>query len=117
MLKRTISDTILKISSAWPVLLLTGPRQAGKSSVLNMIKEKGRKYISLDDLAVRSLALDDPKAFLQKYSPPVIIDEIQYAPNLFPYIKIWVDEHRYSYKLARNNSKNPAGAFWLSCGI
>ncbi|MCL2480631.1 MAG: ATP-binding protein [Spirochaetaceae bacterium] len=114
MLKRTISDTILKISSAWPVLLLTGPRQAGKSSVLNMLKEKERKYISLDDLAVRDLAQNDPKAFLQKYAPPIIIDEVQYAPNLFSYIKIWVDEHRYEYKFGKKKSANPAGAFWLT---
>jgi len=79
-----------------------------------MIREKERKYISLDDLAVRSIALNDPQAFLQKYSPPVIIDEIQYAPNLFSYIKIWVDEHRYKYKSTMDNSKNPAGAFWLT---
>ncbi|MCL1972032.1 MAG: ATP-binding protein [Endomicrobia bacterium] len=114
MLKRTISDTILKISSAWPVLLLSGPRQVGKSSVLNMIKEKGRKYVSLDDIAVRGLALNDPQAFLQKYAPPVIIDEIQYAPNLFTYIKIWVDEHRYKHKSKGSKTTNPAGAFWLT---
>ena len=114
MLKRTISDTILKLSTAWPVLLLTGPRQVGKSSILNMLKEKERKYVSLDDLAIRDLALNDPQAFLQKYSPPVIIDEIQYAPNLFTYIKIWVDEHRYEYKTGTKKSNNPAGAFWLT---
>ena len=117
MLERTIAETILKISSAWPVLLLTGPRQIGKSSVLNMLKEKNRKYISLDDISTRELALKDPRAFIQKYEPPVIIDEIQYAPNLFSFIKIWVDEHRYIYKSgssAGKKSVNPAGAFWLT---
>ena len=114
MLKRTIADTISRISSAWPVLLLTGPRQVGKSSVLNMLKEEGRKYVSLDDIAVRDLALNDPHAFLQKYSPPVIIDEIQYAPGLFTYIKIWVDERRYEYMSGSRKSVDPAGAFWLT---
>jgi predicted AAA+ superfamily ATPase len=114
MLKRTISDTILLISSACPLLLLTGPRQVGKSSVLNMLKEEGRKYVSLDDFAVRDLARNDPQAFLQKFEPPVIIDEIQYAPNLFTYIKIWVDEHRREFKLHDKKSANPAGAFWLT---
>jgi len=114
MLKRTISDTIINISSEWPVLLLTGPRQAGKSSVLNMLKEKNRKYVSLDDMDIRSLAQTDPEAFLQKYAPPVIIDEVQYAPNLFTYIKIWVDEHRHKYKFGKIKSANPAGAFWLT---
>ena len=114
MLRRTISDTLIDISSTWPVLLLTGPRQAGKSSVLLMQKEKERKYVSLDDIIARDLALNDPQAFIQKYSPPVIIDEVQYAPNLFPYIKIWVDEHRYEYKSRGKKSVNPAGAFWLT---
>ncbi|MDR1196000.1 MAG: ATP-binding protein [Endomicrobium sp.] len=114
MLKRTISDTILKISSAWPVLLLTGPRQVGKSSALKMLKEKGRKLVSLDDIPTRTLALNDPQAFLQKYSPPVLIDEIQYAPSLFSYIKIWVDEHRYEHKTKGSKAANPAGAFWLT---
>jgi predicted AAA+ superfamily ATPase len=79
-----------------------------------MIKEKGRKYVTLDDLTVRDLALNDPKAFLQKYEPPVIIDEVQYAPNLFTYIKIWVDEHRFKRLTGSKKTLNPAGAFWLT---
>ena len=114
MLKRTISDTILQISSAWPVLLMNGPRQVGKSSVLNMLKEKGRRYVSLDDFSARDLALNAPQAFLQKFGPPVIIDEVQYAPNLFTYIKIWVDEHRREFKLGGKKSADPAGVFWLT---
>jgi predicted AAA+ superfamily ATPase len=78
------------------------------------MKEKRRKYVSLDDVVARDLALRDPQAFLQKYSPPVIIDEVQYAPNLFTYIKIWVDEHRYEHKSGGRDSANPAGAFWLT---
>jgi predicted AAA+ superfamily ATPase len=114
MLKRTIADTILRFSSAWPVLLLTGSRQVGKSSILQMIKEKGRRYVSLDDINARNLALRDPQAFLQKYAPPVIIDEVQYAPNLFMYIKIWVDEHRYAHKSGNKKNADPRGAFWLT---
>jgi len=78
MLKRTVVCAISRISSAWPILLLIGPRHADKSSVLNMLKKEERKYVSLDVIAVRDLALNAPRAFLQKYSPPVIIDEIQY---------------------------------------
>ena len=114
MLKRTISDTIIRISSFWPVLLLTGPRQAGKSSLLNMLKGDVRKYVSLDDIPARDLARNDPRAFIQKYEPPVIIDEVQYAPDLFSYIKIWVDEHRYDYNIRGKVSADPAGAFWLT---
>jgi predicted AAA+ superfamily ATPase len=114
MLKRTISNTILKTSSAWPVLFLTGPRQVGKSSVFQMIKEKGRKYVSLDNMSARDLAQSDPQAFLQKYSPPVVIDEVQYAPGLFSYIKIWVDEHRFENKNGGKKSARVEGAFWLT---
>ena len=114
MFKRTIEETILTVSKSWPILLVTGPRQIGKSSVLNMLKEEDRKYVSLDDLVARDLAINDPKAFIQKYAPPVIIDEIQYAPNLFPYIKIWVDEHRSAHQIKGNKSADPAGAFWLT---
>lgn len=114
MFKRTIEKTILSISKSWPVLLLTGPRQIGKSSVLTMLREDSRKYVSLDDLVARDLALNDPKAFIQKYAPPVIFDEIQYAPNLFPYIKIWVDEHRTAHKIKGDKKADPAGAFWLT---
>jgi uncharacterized protein len=114
MLKRTISDSIKNISSNWPVLLLVGPRQVGKSSVLAMLKEDGRKYVTLDHLPARELAVGDPQAFLQKYGPPVVIDEVQYAPNLFSYIKIWVDERRLIHKSTGHESANPAGAFWLT---
>ncbi|GAB7140620.1 ATP-binding protein [Deferribacterales bacterium RsTz2092] len=114
MLKRTIFDTIKSLSAAWAVLLITGPRQVGKSSTLKMLQEEGRKHVSLDDMNIRNLAINDPQAFLQKYAPPVIIDEVQYAPNLFPYIKIWVDEHRFMYKSGKDKSANPAGAFWLT---
>ena len=114
MLKRTISDTISAMTSTWPVLLLTGPRQVGKSSALNMLKDKKRTYVSLDDINARNLATGDPQAFLQKYAPPVIIDEVQYAPNLFPYIKMWVDEHRYKHISGRKKAAPPAGAFWLT---
>jgi predicted AAA+ superfamily ATPase len=112
MIERTIKNTIINISKSWPILLLTGPRQVGKSSVLSMIKEPQRKYVSLDDLDVRSMALNDPQGFIQKYSPPVIIDEIQYAPILFTYIKIWVDKQRLAH--LKNVKAAPVGSFWLT---
>jgi predicted AAA+ superfamily ATPase len=108
MIKRTMVNAIRNISSHWPVLLVTGARQVGKSSMLYMAKAPERTYVSLDDLTARNLALSDPQSFLQKYAPPVIIDEVQYAPNLFTYIKIWVDEKRYL------GDPDLAGAFWLT---
>jgi predicted AAA+ superfamily ATPase len=80
------------VSEKFKVLLLTGPRQVGKTTMLNELREKGRGYISLDDLAARTLARNDPPLFLSRFAPPVLIDEIQYAPELLPYIKMDVDK-------------------------
>jgi len=103
MIKRTLQPFIQETSQSFPVLLLCGMRQVGKSTLLKSIKEKGRKYISLDDVQLKNFARNDPKLFLQTYPPPIIIDEVQYAPELFTYIKIYVDEH-----------PKERGAFWLS---
>ena len=107
-IKRAAEDTIARISEMFPVLLVTGPRQVGKTTLLQklaeMQKSKGlmRKYVTLDDPDVRYLAKRDPALFLQRYSPPVLIDEIQYATELLPYIKMSVD---------RSKKK---GDFWIT---
>lgn len=100
--ERTIEATIRNVSATFPVLLLTGPRQVGKSTLLERIAEPERKRVSLDNPTIRALAQTDPELFLQRYAPPVLIDEVQYAPQLFPYIKIIVDQR-----------KQP-GDFWLT---
>jgi predicted AAA+ superfamily ATPase len=102
MLERTMIPVIKKVSKHFPVLLLTGMRQIGKSTLFEMLKEQKRRYVSLDSFDDRELARNNPALFIQKYEPPVIIDEVQYAPELFTYIKIYVDSHK----------KN--GAFWLT---
>ncbi len=102
MLKRTLEKTIKEISETFPILLLTGPRQIGKTTLLENCREENRSYVSLDDLEQRSLAKTDPALFLQTHRTPIIIDEVQYAPELFSYIKIHVDR----------NKKN--GDFWLT---
>ncbi|WP_050807038.1 ATP-binding protein [Acetonema longum] len=101
-IKRKIEDTILKTSNTFPVLLLTGPRQAGKTTLLEQLADSDRKYVTLDDPADRMFAKEEPQAFLERYSSPVIIDEIQYVPELLPYIKIAVDRNK-------NN-----GSYWLT---
>lgn len=107
-IKRAAEDTIVRVSKMFPVLLLTGPRQVGKTTLLQRLAEKQkeagieRKYVTLDDPDARYLAKRDPALFLQRYSPPVLIDEIQYATELFPYIKMSVD---------RSKRK---GDFWLT---
>jgi predicted AAA+ superfamily ATPase len=102
LFKRTIKNTILQASETFPVVLLTGPRQVGKSTLLESLAEPDRKRVSLDNPTVRALAQKDPELFLQRYSPPVLIDEVQYAPELFPFIKILVD------------SRKQSGDFWLT---
>lgn len=87
---------IAELTKTWSAILLTGPRQSGKTTMLKSLAEKekiGREYVSLDDLTMREMAKNDPKLFLQLHKPPVLIDEVQYAPELFTYIKIHIDEH------------------------
>lgn len=100
--KRTLSRVIKNISETFPVLLVTGPRQVGKTTLLEHLKEPNRRYVTLDDLDERDLAQKDPALFLQKHPPPVLIDEVQYAPMLFSVIKISVDKHKVN------------GSFWLT---
>jgi len=93
-IKRAIEETIKNICKTFPVVLITGPRQVGKTTVFEKIKEPNRTYVSLDDPTIRLLAKTDPVIFMQRYAPPVIIDEIQYAPELLPYIKMAVDKNK-----------------------
>lgn len=102
MYRRTLASTIQHVNGSFPVLLMTGPRQVGKTTLLEMCAEADRNYVTLDDLDARGLARNDPGLFLQTYRPPIIIDEVQYAPQLFSYLKIVVDREK----------KN--GMFWLT---
>lgn len=102
---RHMEKPVMELNEQYPVLLLTGPRQVGKTTMLEHLIEvegKGRKKVSLDDLTLRELAKTDPKMFFQLYQPPLLIDEVQYAPELFPYIKIMVDE------------RHQPGDFWMT---
>ena len=91
---RTLETFIQTASSQFPVVLVTGARQVGKTTFLQHLSGEKRSYVTLDDPLVRRLANDDPALFLQRFPPPVLIDEIQYAPELLPYIKIEVDRNR-----------------------
>ncbi len=93
---RKLEKLFLSALKQFPVCLITGPRQAGKSTLLrNFLKEY--LYVTLDDPLMRTLANEDPKLFLSMHPAPLIIDEIQYAPGLLSFIKMYVDENRRSY--------------------
>ena len=77
-----------------PVQLLTGPRQCGKSTLLSHLSEGSFKELTFDDLQLRTLAHRDPGLFLEQFAPPVLLDEVQYVPPLFPEIKKIVDQHK-----------------------
>jgi len=91
-LERTLTPDIPRASRNFKALLITGPRQVGKTTLLKHIAEKNRKIADLSNEADRDLAQKDPKGFLDIYSPPLFIDEIQYAPGLFSYIRMLVDK-------------------------
>ncbi len=93
-IKRAVEETVLRTSKTFPVMLVTGSRQVGKTTLLQKLAEDGRKYVTLDDPDARYLAKNDPALFLQRYTPPVLIDEIQYATELLPYIKMAVDRSK-----------------------
>lgn len=100
---RNLEGVVIQVTKEYPVVLVTGPRQVGKTTMLKKLMEgTDRGYVTLDDLNERSIAKTDPELFLQLHKPPVLIDEVQYAPELFTYIKIHVD---------RNHEP---GAFWLT---
>lgn len=101
-INRAIESTVSAISASFPVLLVTGPRQVGKTTLLQRLAEPSRRYVTLDDPLVRELAVSDPALFLDRFQPPLLIDEIQYAPALLPYIKM------------RSDSEKKAGDFWLT---
>jgi len=93
-LERSLSDFIKKAAQQFSVLLVTGPRQVGKTTLLQHAAQDTLTYVTLDDPFILNLAKEDPALFMQRFPPPVLIDEIQYAPELLPYIKISVDKTR-----------------------
>ncbi len=102
MYKRESVDFIKNVSDTFKVLLITGPRQVGKTTLLLSLKPNNMNYVTLDDVNLRRHAQEDPKMFLEEHPWPLLIDEAQYAPELFSYIKIIVDKEQ----------KN--GMYWLT---
>ncbi|MCY3853640.1 MAG: ATP-binding protein [Gammaproteobacteria bacterium] len=91
---RSLERTLRKAVSEFPAVVLTGPRQSGKTTLLMHLYGRRYRYASLEPPDVGASAADDPRGFLELYPPPVIIDEVQYAPVLLPYIKERIDMDR-----------------------
>ena len=102
MIHRALKNTIESVSRTFPILMITGPRQVGKTTLLEMCRESDRGYVTLDDWSLRDMARTDPGYFISMYPPPLIIDEVQYAPELFSYLKIVADQSKAN------------GLYWLT---
>ncbi len=102
-IKRDLERKFLHMSSAFKAVMVVGARQVGKSTMLkHLAKDQNRTYVTMDDTQLRTFAQTDPKLFLQTYHPPILIDEVQKAPELFEEIKILCDEN------------DERGQFWLT---
>lgn len=102
-ISRAMESKFLRSSDFFKVVLLSGARQVGKTTMLrHLATNTGRQFVSLDDPTDRLMAQEDPHAFFQIYPPPVLIDEIQYAPQLFPMIKVLAD------------ASEKRGQFWMT---
>lgn len=110
-IKRLLEDDIIENSKAFPVILVCGPRQVGKTTILEKLSNNKINYVSLDDPLERKNAFEDPALFLENHKTPLIIDEIQYATGLLPYIKMRVDQIRLG---AFQNDIPSTGLYYLT---
>lgn len=102
-IKRELERKFIEMNSFFKAVLVTGARQVGKTTMLKHLAEKTeRTYVTLDDIAVRELAQSDPALFFQMFKPPILIDEVQHAPQLFERIKLLCDQ------------TEDTGLFWLT---
>lgn len=94
-LERTLEPVLIKAIKNFPAVILTGPRQSGKTTLLKHLFQDKFKYVSMETPDIQANATTDPRGFLSIYKPPIILDEIQYVPGLLPYIKEMIDEKRH----------------------
>ena len=117
-IKRHIEEAIKRYSKMFGAVMLTGSRQVGKTTLLKAVTD-GRIYATLDDPTLLQTAINEAGTFFKDSPPPVFVDEIQYAPGLFPYIKMYVDNEQKTgqfflsgsqqFKMMKNVSESLAG--------
>ena len=93
-INRSLELLLKKAASEFPAVILTGPRQSGKTTLLQHLFSSHCNYVSLEMPVIRAAATEGPRGFLELYPPPVFFDEVQYAPGLLPYIKEEIDADR-----------------------
>ena len=104
--RRVIEKVLFKAAKTFPAVVVTGPRQSGKTTLFKKLFSKTHKFVSLEDPDVRIRAKDDPAGFLNQYKPPLIIDEIQYVPQLLSYVKTRIDKNRKAGQWLFTGSQN-----------
>ena len=90
---REISAAVQRFAAHFPAVVVTGARQTGKTTLLTRLFPEYH-YVSLDLPAQAQLAEEDPRSFLLGHPPPLVVDEVQYAPKLFRYLKVEIDANR-----------------------
>lgn len=106
MKPRTLAKAILRAQRTFPAVVVTGPRQSGKTTLLKSLFQTTHAFVTLEDPDVRMRAREDPLDFLNQYRPPVVLDEIQYVPELLSYIKTRIDQRRRPGQWILTGSQN-----------
>ena len=122
---RELERKFLKLNAFFKVILVTGARQVGKTTMLKHLADSDRTYVTMDNAMARELAQSDPVLFFQTYKPPILIDEVQKAPELFEQIKVICDESdekgliwltgSQQYKMMERVRETPEGSGYWNC--
>ncbi|NBB21914.1 DUF4143 domain-containing protein [Runella sp. CRIBMP] len=105
MIQRHLSSKINALLEKYPIVSITGPRQSGKTTLAKMIRPD-YQYVSLENLSIRQFAQSDPQGFLTQYQGGVILDEVQYVPELFSYLQVYTDERNRKGEYILTGSQN-----------